>query len=119
MGRWSNSERRRSGALRDFAAERDGRTECRDPRRSADCVSDRHPSRRRRRGERRRSDGRRRQYRGAAGRNRQARRDLPVRGCLSAGERAARSRGHRSRANGAEKHRRTGARLRTWGRRER
>ena len=52
---------------------------------------DRHPSRRRGRGERRRSDGRRRQYRRAARRDSQARRDLPLRGRLPAGQVAARS----------------------------
>ena len=55
-------------------------------------VPGRHPSGRRGRGERRRSDGRRRQHRGAPGRHRQARRDLSLRGRLSSGEGAARSR---------------------------
>ena len=69
-------------------------------------VPHRHSSGRRRRGGRRRSDGRRRQYRRAAGGHRQARRDLPVRGRLPAGEGAARSRGHRSRPDPTQEHRR-------------
>ena len=81
------------------------------PRRSSHRVSHRHSSRRRRRGERRRSDGRRRQYRRAVGRDRHARRDLPVRGCLSAGEGAARSGGQRSRRRPAQEHRRADAGL--------
>ena len=76
------------------------------PDRSAHRVPDRHSSRRRRRGERRRPDGRRRQHRRAIGRHRRTRRDLPFRGRLSAGERPARYGGHRSRADAAEEHRR-------------
>ena len=49
------------------------------------------------RGKRRRSHGRRRQYRGATGRRRKARRDLSFRGRLSPSESAARSCGQRSR----------------------
>ena len=74
-----------------------GRAQRRRSRRSPHRVPHRHPSGRRRRGERRRSDGRRRQYRRAAGGHRRAGRDLPFRRRLSAGEGAARSRGHRSR----------------------
>ena len=55
---------------------------------------------------RRRSDGRRRQYRRAARGHRQARRDLPLRGRLSAGQGAARSRGQRSRPDPTQEHRR-------------
>ena len=43
--------------------------------------------------------------------HRQARRDLPFRGRLSSGERAARSRGHRSRPDPTQEHRRAGPRL--------
>ena len=75
-------------------------------RRSAHRISRRHSSRRRRRGGRRRSHGRRRQYRRAAGGHRRARRDLSVRGRLSPGEGAARSRGHRSRPDPTQEHRR-------------
>ena len=42
------------------------------------------------------------------GRHRRARRDLPVRGRLPAGEGAARSGGHRSRPDPAQEHRRAG-----------
>ena len=55
-------------------------------------VSRRHSSGRRRRGGRRRSDGRWRQYRRASGRHRQARRDLPLRERLLAGQGTAGSR---------------------------
>ena len=55
---------------------------------------------------RRRSDGRRRQYRRAAGGHRQARRDLSLRGRLSSGEGAARSRRQRSRPDPTQEHRR-------------
>ena len=74
-------------------------------------VSHRHPSGRRRRGERRRSDGRRRQHRRAAGRLRKAWRDLPFRRRLLAGQGAARSRGHRSRPDATQEHRRADAAL--------
>ena len=87
-------QRGRRGALRDRSAERHGRAQRRRAARAPHRVPRRHSSGRRRRGERRRSDGRRRQYRRAAGRHRQARRDLSVRGRLSAGQGAARSRGH-------------------------
>ena len=65
--------------------------------RQAHRISHRHSFGRRRRGERRRSHGRRRQHRRAAGGDLRAGRDLPFRGRLPAGQRAARSRGHRSR----------------------
>ena len=55
---------------------------------------------------RRRSDGRRRQHRRAARGHRRARRDLSLRGRLSAGQGAARSRGHRSRPDPTQEHRR-------------
>ena len=99
-------QRRRRRALRHRSSERHGRAQRRRARRSPHPLSDRHSPRRRRRGERRRSDGRRRQYRRAAGGHRRARRDLPVRGRLSSGEGAARSRGHRSRPDPAQEHRR-------------
>ena len=91
------SQRRRRRALRDRSAERHGRTQRGSAAGQAHRVPDRHSSRRRRRGGRRRSDGRWRQYRRAARRHCAAWRDLPVRGRLSAGQRTARSRGHRSR----------------------
>ena len=83
-----------------------GRAQRRRARGAPHRLSDRHSSRRRGRGERRRPDGRRRQHRGALGRHRRAGRDLSVRGRLSAGEGAARSRRHRPRRDAAQEHRR-------------
>ena len=60
---------------------------------------------------RRRSDGRRSQYRRAAGRHRRARRDLPLRASLLAGQGTARSRRQRSRSEPAQEHRRADPRL--------
>ena len=88
-----------------------GRAQRRRAGRSADRIPHRHSSGRRGRGERRRSDGRRRQYRRAAGRDRRARRDLPFRGRLPAGESAARSGGQRSRPDATQEHRRADPRL--------
>ena len=99
-------QRGRRGALRNRGAERHGRAQRRLAARAPHRVPRRHPSWRRRRGERRRPDGRWRQYRRAAGGHRQARRDLPLRGRLSPGEGAARSRGHRSRPDPTQEHRR-------------
>ena len=79
--------------------------------RSAYRFPHRHPSRRRRRGERWRSDGRRRQYRGAAGGRRCAGRGLPLRGRLPSGESATRSRGDRPRPDASQEHRRADPRL--------
>ena len=110
-------QRRRRGALRDRSAERPDRAQRRRAAGPPHRVPHRHPSRRRRRGERRRPDGRRRQYRRAAGRHRRAGRDLPLRGRLSAGQGAARSRGHRSRPDAAQEHRRADPGLFAAGRR--
>ena len=90
----------------DRGAERHGRAQRRRAARAPHRVPRRHSSRRRRRGGRRRSDGRRRQYRRAPGGHRRARRDLSLRGRLSPGEGAARSRGHRSRPDPTQEHRR-------------
>ena len=80
------SQRGRRRTLRDRVAAWNCRAQRRPAARAPDRVPGRHPSRRRGRGERRRPDGRRRQYRRASRRHRQARRDLPVGGRLSAGQ---------------------------------
>ena len=85
-----------------------GRAQRRRARGPPHRLPHRHSSRRRRRGERRRPYGRWRQHRRAIGGRCRAGRDLSVRGRLPAGEGAARSRRHRSRADAAQEHRRAG-----------
>ena len=73
------SQRRRRGSMRHRSAKCYGRTQRGRRGRPSHRVPYRHSFRRRRRGERRGSYGRGRQHRGAPGRRRQARRDLPLR----------------------------------------
>ena len=100
-------QRGRRGALRHRGAERPDRAQRRRAGRAPHRVPRRHSSRRRRRGERRRPHGRRGQHRRPIGGDRQARRDLSVRGRLSPSERQARYGGHRSRPDAAQEHRKT------------